>query len=234
MGLGNGVKLTWFGHATFVLESPNGKRILVDPFFEGNPKAPAGADPGHVDLVLLTHAHGDHVGDAARFGRDVPVVAIVELAGLLSGQGVQEAVGINKGGSYSLDGITVTMVHALHSSGFQQGDQTIYAGEAAGFVVRLENGFTVYFAGDTNAFMDMQLIGRLHEPDLAVLPIGDWYTMGPREAAEAIRLLGVKRVVPSHYGTFPVLTGTPDQLRSEASDVEGLEVVALEPGETLD
>jgi L-ascorbate metabolism protein UlaG (beta-lactamase superfamily) len=211
------VPLTWLGHAAFRLDSPGGKRIYVDPFLSGNPKCPdAEKDPERIDLIAVTHGHGDHVGDtvelAKRFG--CPVVALVELRGWLGAQGVPEhptiAEGPNKGGTVEVDGVKLTLTDANHSSSGPDGS---YLGEPAGIVLELEDGFTIYFAGDTNVFASMQLIGRIYEPDVAVLPIGDHYTMAPREAAVALELLGVKRCVPCHYGTFPLLRGTPDELR---------------------
>src|SRR6185295_7465589 len=128
---------------------------------------------------------------------------------------VGQLPGINKGGSQEIDGIRFTMTNAFHSSSTEEGD---YLGEPAGIVIRLENGFSVYFAGDTCVFGDMQLIGRLYKPDVAVLPIGDWFTMGPEEAALALELLGNPRCVPCHWGTFPVLVGRPDELAAAAPD----------------
>ncbi len=259
MALGEGVKLTWFGHATWLLESQRGRRILVDPWFEDNPACPAEMrDPGPIDLLLLTHGHSDHAADALRVGASgVPTIAIFELASILLARGVPDARGMNKGGTQMVDGIAVTMVNGFHSSAFTDGDQTLYAGEAAGYVVRLEDGYTVYFAGDTCLFGDMALIGRMHRLDVAVLPIGDHFTMGPREAAEAIRLLAsppperravrarlsrlghetpsdVPKIVVGHYGTFPALTGTPEALREEAADIEDLEIIAVAPGGTIE
>ena len=226
--------LTWIGHATFRIDSPGGKRIYVDPWLDGNPKASdAEKSPERCDLVLVTHGHGDHVGSAAdlakRFG--CPVVCMVELGGWLGKQGVAEdsVRAGNKGGTQDVDGIKVTLTNAFHSSSTPDGT---YAGEPAGLVVELEDGKKVYFAGDTCVFGDMQLIGRLYSPDVAVLPIGDHYTMGPREAAVALELLGSKRCVPCHWGTFPLLTGTPEELRKHAP--QGVEVVDVSPGETID
>jgi L-ascorbate metabolism protein UlaG (beta-lactamase superfamily) len=182
--------------------------------------------------MLITHAHFDHIGNAVKIGRDTSaqVVAIAETAGWLTGKGLDNVVDMNIGGTVETAGVRAHMTNAVHSCGITDGDQIIYGGSAAGFVIEFDNGFKLYHSGDTAVFSDMALIGKLLEPDVALLPIGDHYTMGPRSAAEAIRLLGVKTVVPMHFGTFPLLTGTPEQLRQEAKEVDGLEVVDLEPG----
>ncbi len=238
MGLDNGVRLTWVGHATWILETPGGKRVLIDPWVSGNPVVPDRlSDPGPADVFLLTHAHSDHIGDveplAARH-HPAAIISMVELADHLEARGVENVIGMNKGGTVEAAGLRFTMVPASHSSSIGDADGTIrYMGEANGYVVTLESGFRIYVAGDTCVFGDMALIGRLYRPDLAILPIGDHFTMGPFEAAEAIRLLGVKRVVPTHYGTFAALTGTPHALREAAADVIGLEVLDVEPGGTV-
>src|SRR5438105_2536432 len=226
--------LTWLGHASFRLDTPGGKRIYVDPWLSGNPKCPQNEqEPERVDLIALTHGHSDHVGDTVDLAKrfDCPVVALVELRGWLAGQGLPEDMSQapNKGGTVTIDGISITLTDAHHSS---SGPDLEYLGEPAGLVMELENGFTLYFAGDTNVFGDMSLIGRIYSPDVAVLPIGDHYTMGPREAAVALELLGVVRCVPGHYGTFPLLVGTPDELRKLAPP--GVEILSPEPGETIE
>jgi L-ascorbate metabolism protein UlaG (beta-lactamase superfamily) len=228
------VALTWLGHNAFRFDTPCGKRVYIDPFLD-NPKCPESEkEPERVDLIALTHGHDDHVGSTVQLAQQFgcPVVALVELRGWLSLQGLPEDMtqAFNKGGTVERDGIKVTMTDAHHSSGGFENNQFIYLGEPCGLVFEVENGTKLYFAGDTNVFMDMQLIGRIYEPDIAILPIGDHFTMGPREAAVALELLGVKRCFPCHYGTFPILTGTPDQLR-ELTDVE---LLTPEPGETVE
>jgi L-ascorbate metabolism protein UlaG (beta-lactamase superfamily) len=224
--------LTWLGHASFRLDTPGGKRVYVDPWL-GNPKCPSREkEPERIDVIAITHGHSDHVGETVELTKRFSpraVVALIELKGWLEGKGakVDDLPGPNKGGTVDVDGVKFTLVNAFHSSSSANGD---YLGEAAGIVVTLEDGRRIYFAGDTCVFSDMQLIGRIYPLELAVLPIGGHFTMDPREAGVACELLGVKRVVPCHYGTFPLLPGTPDELRQYA---KGVEVHALEPGETL-
>ena len=222
--------LTWLGHATFRIDSPGGKRIYVDPFLHGNPKCPESElEPERVDVIAITHGHGDHVGDAVQLANkhSCPVVGMLELVGWLAGQGVENTLDPNKGGAVETNGITFTLTHAFHSSSTADGT---YTGEACGIVVGLEDGTTIYFAGDTCVFSDMQLIGRIYQPDVAVLPIGGHYTMDPKEAAVALELLGNPRCVPCHWGTFPVLTGTPQELKQLAPNAN---VVEIDPGDTV-
>ena len=220
------MELTWLGHSTFRLDAA-GKRIYIDPFLHGNPKCPeAEQTPERVDVIALTHGHGDHVGDTVDLAKQhgCTVIAPVELAGWLQGkQGLENVLDPNKGGTVAVDDVRFTLTNAHHSSSNDDGD---YMGEPCGIVVRAE-GKSIYFAGDTCVFGDMQLIGRLYSPDLAVLPIGDHYTMGPEEAALALELLGTKRCLPCHWGTFPPLVGRPDRLRELAPDVT---VEDVEPG----
>jgi L-ascorbate metabolism protein UlaG (beta-lactamase superfamily) len=228
-----GVSVTWLGHAAFRIDTPGGKRIYLDPWLS-NPSAPEGAeDVERIDVMAITHGHADHVGEAVELGKrfSPKVVAIFELANWLEQQGVEGAseLGMNKGGTLEIDGVRFTMTDAVHSSGF--GPDREYLGEPAGFVIEFENGRKVYFAGDTAVHADMQLIGRIYAPDVAVLPVGDHFTMGPREAAVAVELLGVNRMLPSHWGTFAALTGTPEECKKLVSDCE---VIDARPGDTVE
>src|SRR5436190_7647976 len=214
--------LMWLGHASFRIDTPGGKRIYVDPFLNGNPKCPESEQqPERVDVIAITHGHGDHVGDTIELAKKFSpeVVAQVELKRWLGNQGapVGEVPGPNKGGTVEAAGVKFTLTNAFHSSSSEDGD---YTGESCGIVVTLENDTKLYFAGDTCVFGDMQLIGRIYGPDVAVLPIGGHFTMDPREAAVALELLGVRRCIPCHYQTFPLLNHTPDELRELAPDIE--------------
>jgi L-ascorbate metabolism protein UlaG (beta-lactamase superfamily) len=224
--------LTFLGHATFRLDSPGGKRVYVDPFLKGNPACPESEqEPERVDVIALTHAHGDHLGDTVELAKKhgCTVAALVELTAWLNGQGIDDSKlpGGNKGGTVDAEGVKITYTNAFHSSGTPDG---AYGGEAAGLVIEVENGTKLYFAGDTCVFGDMQLIGRIYSPDVAILPIGGHFTMDPREAAVALELLGVERCIPCHYGTWPILTGTPEELRELAS---GVQIEEMEPGGSL-
>ncbi|MGA1488700.1 MAG: metal-dependent hydrolase [Planctomycetota bacterium] len=234
--LGKETTFTWLGHATFLIETPSGRRVIVDPWLEGNPKCPEEFhDPGPIDLILLTHGHFDHIADVVPLGlkHGCPVVTNPEIAVWLRSKGLETIIEMNKGGTIEACALQITMTNAHHSSGITDGDQIIYGGEPAGYLVETENEFRFYIAGDTCVFGDMALIRELHNPFLAILPIGDHYTMGPREAAKAANLLGVQVVIPCHFGTFPVLHGTPEQMREALGRLQ-VQVVDLAPGETLE
>ncbi len=227
--------VTWLGHSAFRIDTPGGKRIYVDPWLE-NPNCPEDErQPERVDLIALTHGHDDHVGQtidlAQRF--DCHVIALVELRDWLSTQGLahDDALAPNKGGAVERDGIKVTLTDAKHSSSTFVNGMFVYLGEPAGLVLEVENGTKIYFAGDTCVFGDMALISRIYAPDVAVLPIGGHFTMDPPAAAVAVELLGVDRCIPCHYGTFPLLAGTPDELRGLLTT--SCEVLAPEPGGTV-
>jgi L-ascorbate metabolism protein UlaG (beta-lactamase superfamily) len=206
----------------------------VDPWVATNPACPASArDTGALDLILVTHGHRDHMADAVSLGRatGARVVAPYELSRWFQRKGLQNVSGMNPGGTLAVLGLSVTMVPAVHSSSIDEDEGSVYAGLATGYVIRFEDGLTIYFAGDTAIFGDMRLIGEMYAPAIAFLPIGDVFTMGPDQAAKACELLKVRQVVPMHYGTFPALTGTPARLR-ELVEPRGVQVLALNPGET--
>jgi L-ascorbate metabolism protein UlaG (beta-lactamase superfamily) len=231
-----GNRITWLGHATLQITTSNGKIILIDPWVEENPSFPASMKSfPRVDLILATHGHGDHIGDVVSLAlaHDAPVVAIYELALYFGSKGVVNILPMGKGGTQHVGDVGVTMVHAVHTSSIEEDGKTLFVGDAAGLVVRLPGGFTLYHAGDTAVFGDMKIIGELYKPDLVCLPIGGHFTMDPREAAYAIRLLGVHHVLPIHYGTSRVHAGTPEELRELTQDIAGLEIHALKPGESL-
>jgi L-ascorbate metabolism protein UlaG (beta-lactamase superfamily) len=232
MTASKGTRITWLGHATVLVETPKGTNILIDPFIAHNPKYPASFElPAKIDYILLTHGHGDHMADAVPVAKKhgSKVVAIYELAEFVAGKGVSETVGINVGGGVELGDFTAIMVDAKHSAAAQDEKGSHYVGVAAGFVLEIAGGPTLYHAGDTCVFGDMSLIRELYEPQVAMLPIGGHYTMGPKEAALACKLLAPKTVLPIHWGTFPPLTGTPEALAKLVPP--GVKVVDWKPGD---
>jgi L-ascorbate metabolism protein UlaG (beta-lactamase superfamily) len=240
MAMGRDTAFTWLGHAGVEIATPGGQVVLVDPWF-GNPNSPrAEAAQPRCDVLLLTHGHFDHFdADTLALARRLhPTMPCIHELSLYLGAELGDAaevIGMNAGGTVATRGVRVTMVPAAHSSGdLMGGERAQYFGEAIGFVIELENGFRIYDAGDTAVFGDMALVRQLYQPDVAILPIGGHFTMDPVAAAVAVGLLGVRDVLPVHWGTFPILTGTPAAL-SAALDERGVVATVHDwkPGDTV-
>jgi L-ascorbate metabolism protein UlaG (beta-lactamase superfamily) len=233
------LSITWLGHATFIITLPSGQRVITDPWL-GNPRCPDRFSKpemlGRVDVMLLSHGHDDHSTDVAPIARatGAAVICIAELDQHLTARGLRNVRGMNIGGTQEVNGLRVTMTMAAHSGSLSTPDGgVLYLGGATGFVLRADGMPTIYFAGDTGLFGDMKIIGEVYRPEIAFLPIGDHYTMGPDTAAIAARWLGVRQVVPMHWGTFPILRGTPAELEAHLAST-GIEVLTLEPGQTAE
>lgn len=232
-----GLKITWLGHGTFRMQTPGGKVLLIDPWVMGNPACPEAEkkDVKKMDVMLCTHGHFDHIGDAVTIAKKYQptVVGIFELATWMQKKGAQNVAPMNKGGTQKVGDVEVTMVHAVHSCGIQDDDgQMVYGGEACGYVLEFENKLKIYHSGDTAVFSDMKIISDLYSPDIAILPVGDHFTMSPREATYACTLLRPSAVIPMHFGTFPVLGGTVAELRRLTADLS-VQVIEMKPGETI-
>jgi L-ascorbate metabolism protein UlaG (beta-lactamase superfamily) len=233
MAINDQVRFTWVGHGTWKIRSAAGREIVIDPFLTGNPSVPEHLKViDRCDILVLTHGHFDHTSDAVALAKATRprIVAQFEVANWLEREGVEGAgaQGFLFGGTAEIDGISFTMVPALHSSSFPDGG---YAGTPCGYVIRFENGFKIYFSGDTDVFGDMALIAELEQPEVAFLSIGDWFTMGPRRTAKAVELLGVKTVVPMHFGTWPPLSGRPARLQELVGP--GVRVLDIKPGDEV-
>jgi L-ascorbate metabolism protein UlaG (beta-lactamase superfamily) len=233
-------KIQWFGHSAFRIITPNGQSILIDPWLD-NPVAPKGIKEAiSADVILLTHGHFDHIGNTVEIAwhSEAKVISNFEISLYLKNKGLKEEnlIGMNKSGTIELSGIAYTMVNAEHSSAITDGEKVIDGGSPAGFVIKFIDGSgpTIYHSGDTGVFGDMKLISELYSPEVALLCIGGHFTMGPLEAAKAVELLQPRKVIPMHYGTFPVLKGTPEELKNLSPGELHVAVLPMNPGDLVE
>jgi len=225
------MRITSLGHSAFLLEGRD--RILIDPFLTGNPMASTTADKVDCDIICVTHGHGDHLGDAVDIARrtGAVVASIIEMSTWLEKTGVK-SVGFNMGGTATIRNTKITMVPAFHSSSIGAPGLEFSAAMAVGMVI--DSGKVVYHAGDTCVFGDMKLIGELYKPDVALLPIGGFFTMDPRQAAMATGLINPKIAIPMHYGTWPPIEQDPKEFEKLAKKSSKAKIVILKPGEHLE
>lgn len=234
------LKLIWFGHGTVKMETPGGRKVLIDPFLTDNPACPPNCrNDRDIDLLLVTHGHGDHFGDTLTILKEsgASVACIFEMANYLVSKGVHEqrVLGFNIGGTVEFEDIGITMTPAIHSNASLFEENPVNIGLAVGFILRIEDGRKIYFAGDTDIFSEMEFIAEFHKPFLAVLPIDGYYNMSPQAAARAVQILKCDHVIPVHHSTFSVLWGKPKMLRAEMDKI-GLENVTMHrisPGDII-
>lgn len=226
-----GVMITWLGHSAFLFEAD--KKLLIDPFISGNPLAPCSPEELNPDIIAVTHGHRDHLGDTIEIGKRVGcrIISVHEVANYIKSKGVF-AEGMGKGGTVNVEGIKLTMTEALHSSSIDASGFSFDGGSPAGFIIRI-NGHSIYHAGDTGVFGDMKLIGELYEPELALLPIGDKFTMGIKEATKAVELIQPKIVIPMHYSTFDVIKQDPEEFKRAVEAKVDTKVIIMKPGESI-
>jgi L-ascorbate metabolism protein UlaG (beta-lactamase superfamily) len=225
------VKITWLGHSAFLFEAK--KKLLIDPFISGNPLAPCSPEELNPDIIAVTHGHRDHLGDTIEIGKRTGcrIISIHEVANYIKSKGVF-AEGMDKGGTINVEGVTLTMTQALHSCSIDASGFSFDGGCPAGFVIGV-GGYSVYHAGDTGVFGDMQLIGELYEPEVALLPIGGRFTMGIKEAVKAVELIQPRVAVPMHYNTFDVIKQDPEEFRRAVEAKVDTKIVIMKPGESI-
>ena len=226
------VKITWLGHSVFLFEAE--KKLLIDPFISGNPLAPCSPEELNPDIIAVTHGHRDHLGDTIEIGKRTGcrIISVHEVANYIKSKGVF-AEGMGKGGTINVEDIKLTMTEALHSSSIDASGFSFDGGSPAGFIIRI-NDHSIYHAGDTGVFGDMQLIGELYEPELALLPIGDKFTMGIKEATKAVELIQPKIVIPMHYNTFDVIIQNPLEFKQAVESKTNTEVIIMQPGQSIE